>query len=315
MKVAVVIPSYKVTNNILAVLAGIGKEVDAIYVVDDCCPDKSGEFVSQHCSDARVKVLRHKKNKGVGGAVVSGYREALKDKMEIILKVDGDGQMDPTLIPLFIAPIINGEADYTKGNRFFNLDDAVSMPKLRYFGNISLSFLTKLSSGYWKIFDPTNGYTAISSKVLSLIALDKLSEDYFFESDLLFRLGLCRAKVVDIPMQAKYADENSHLNVKKIIFPFLKSNLKNFRQRMVYNYFIRDFSIASVELILGTLLFIFGCVFGGAHWIDSIITDIPATSGAVMITGLSIIVSIQLLLSFLSFDIDSIPKETMTSKL
>lgn len=315
MRISVVIPSYKVTNSILEVIAGIGEEVATIYVVDDCCPNGSGKLVEQHCSDLRVKVITHKVNKGVGGAVMSGYRAALDDEMDIVIKVDGDGQMDPTLIPYFITPIIKGEADYTKGNRFFNLEDAVSMPKLRYFGNISLSFLTKLSSGYWMSFDPTNGYTAISTKVLTVINLDKVSEDYFFESDMLFRLGLCRSKVVDIPMRAVYADEESHLNVKKIIYPFLKMNLKNFGRRILYNYFIRDFSIASIELILGTLLLLFGVIFAGSHWIESIITDIPATSGTVMIAGLSILVGIQLLLSFLSFDINNIPKESISSKL
>ncbi len=315
MKVAVVIPSYRVKKKILDVIADIGSEVCKVYVVDDCCPENTGVFVKEHCKDERVKILTHKENKGVGGALVTGYYAAMSDHMDIVVKVDGDGQMDPSLIPEFIAPIINGSADYTKGNRFYNLDDAMDMPRLRYFGNISLSFLTKLSTGYWKNFDPTNGYTAISTKVLALINLDQISKDYFFESDMLYRLGMCRAKVIDIPMQAKYEDEESSLTIKKIILPFFKKNMKNTYSRIIYNYFIRDFSIASIELLSGVMLLLFGCLFGLIHWVESSSSGIPATSGTVMVAGLTIIVGLQLLLSFLSYDIGNPPSETLHTKL
>lgn len=315
MKVSVVIPSYKVKKFVLEVISQIGQEVDRIYVVDDCCPEHSGQYVKDQCQDERVKVLFHEVNQGVGGAVSTGYKAALVDEMDIVVKVDGDGQMDPTLIPKFIQPIIDGQADYTKGNRFFNIDDASDMPKVRFFGNIALSFLTKVSSGYWKSFDPTNGYTAISTKVLSLINIDKVSKDYFFESDMLYRLGIYRAKVVDIPMLAKYEDEESNLKIKKIFFLFLKKNIHNFNRRIVYSYFMRDFSAASVELLAGTFAFLFGVIFGAYHWIASSSSGIPATSGTVMISGLSIIIGLQLLLSFLNYDIGNVPKETLHTKL
>jgi dolichol-phosphate mannosyltransferase len=184
--IAVVIPSYRVTSHVLGVIERIGPEVQSIYVVDDCCPDKSGDFVVQHCSDPRVQVLRHAENLGVGGAVMTGYRQAVLDGMDVVVKIDGDGQMDPALLPGFVQPLLAGRADYTKGNRFFYPADAQRMPIVRLIGNIGLSFFTRMSSGYWSMFDPTNGFTAITKEALSLVELDKIHNQYFFESDLLF---------------------------------------------------------------------------------------------------------------------------------
>jgi glycosyltransferase involved in cell wall biosynthesis len=170
--IAVVIPCYRVLGHILAVLARIGPDVAAIYCVDDGCPDGSGDWIAHHIRDPRIKVLRHGENRGVGAAVVTGYRQALADGAEIIVKIDGDGQMDPGLIPSFVGPILAGEADYTKGNRFFDPGRLGAMPAIRVLGNAALSFVTKLSSGYWQSFDPTNGFTAVHGEVLRLLPLD-----------------------------------------------------------------------------------------------------------------------------------------------
>ncbi|GBQ28147.1 glycosyltransferase [Acetobacter estunensis NRIC 0472] len=175
MSVGVVIPSYKVTAHILDVISRIGPEVQKIYVVDDCCPDRSGDLVERSCTDARVTVVRHEHNQGVGGAVMTGYRAAIRDDVDVIVKIDGDGQMDPALVPEFVAPILTGHADYTKGNRFFNLEGLSSMPGMRLFGNAVLSFMTKISSGYWSLFDPTNGYTAIHRDVAALLPMERIS--------------------------------------------------------------------------------------------------------------------------------------------
>src|SRR3989304_3450683 len=148
-RIAVVVPCYKVKKHVLEVIASIGDEVWRIYVVDDACPDGSGKHVEEHCLDQRVRVIYHECNQGVGGAVITGYRAAITDGAEVIVKVDGDGQMDTSLIPNFIEPILAGEADYTKGNRFFDLEEIRAMPKVRLIGNAVLSFLTKLSSGSW----------------------------------------------------------------------------------------------------------------------------------------------------------------------
>ncbi|MCG8380312.1 MAG: glycosyltransferase family 2 protein, partial [Proteobacteria bacterium] len=214
-KISVVIPCYREKQHILEVIAEIPDYVKHIICVDDCCSDKTGEFIKQNCNDNRISVFTHTNNQGVGGAMVTGYKEALNVSSDIAIKIDGDGQMDPKLIPQFINPIIIEDADYTKGNRFFDIENISSMPKLRLFGNAILSFMNKLSTGYWKIFDPNNGYTAINSKVLKLLPLKKLNKGFFFESDILFRLNITRAVVVDIPMVARYGSETSHLNISK----------------------------------------------------------------------------------------------------
>ncbi|CAD1795780.1 glycosyltransferase family 2 protein [Xanthomonas euroxanthea] len=313
--VAAVIPSYKVTQHVLGVIAQMGPEVSRIYVVDDCCPDRSGDFVESNCTDKRVVVIRHEQNQGVGGAVMTGYRAAIADGVEIIVKVDGDGQMDPGLIPSFIAPILAGEADYTKGNRFFDLERIAQMPKLRLFGNAGLSFLTKLSSGYWDLFDPTNGYTAIHRDVAYHLPLDRISRRYFFETDILFRLNTLRAVVLDVPMHAKYADEVSNLKISKVLTEFLFKNLRNFGKRILYNYYLRNMSLASLELPAGIVMFSFGVVYGLQHWLTSLGTGEAATSGTVMLAAMPVLVGVQLLLAFFGQDIASVPRTAVHPRL
>jgi glycosyltransferase involved in cell wall biosynthesis len=307
LKVAVVIPSYRVTGHVLDVIGRIGPEVEHIYVVDDCCPDHSGDLVEEKCRDPRVRVLRNPRNLGVGGAVKTGYRQALLDGADVVVKVDGDGQMPPESIPAFLKPLRQGLADYAKGNRFYNMEDVHAMPGVRLFGNGVLSFMTKLSAGYWRIFDPTNGYTAIHRAALSLLPLDKVADGYFFETDLLFRLATVRAVVIDVPMRAIYADETSALRISRILLRFVRGHLVNFGKRIVYNYFLRDFSIASLELVLGVLMLAFSGIFGGWKWITNYEARAETPAGTVMLAALPAILGVQFLLSFLSADIASEP--------
>jgi dolichol-phosphate mannosyltransferase len=310
-QIAVVIPSYKVRDHILAVISQIGQEVCRIYVVDDGCPDDSGGFVENHCEDKRVIIIRNIANHGVGGAVMNGYKAAIADGMDIIVKIDGDGQMNPSLIPDFVAPILSGEADYTKGNRFFDLERLQSMPKLRLFGNALLSLMTKLSSGYWDIFDPTNGYTAIHRDVAQYLPFQKMSQRYFFETDMLFRLNILRAVVVDIPMYAVYGKEVSHLKISKIIGEFLFKHIRNFGKRIFYNYYLRDMSLASFELPIGIILLVLGSTYGLSHWISSMQANVATPAGTVMLSALPIIVGIQFILAFIGYDIASVPKRPL----
>jgi len=310
-QIAVVIPSYKVTNHILGVIAGIGPEVGRIYVVDDRCPVGSGDFVEANCTDPRVVVLRHDENQGVGGAVMTGYRAAIAEGVEIIVKVDGDGQMDPALIPRFVAPILAGEADYTKGNRFFDLERISQMPRLRLFGNAGLSLLTKVSSGYWNLFDPTNGYTAVHTDVARHLPLGKISKRYFFETDMLFRLGTLRAAVVDVPMHARYADEVSNLRIGQVIGEFFVKNMRNAMKRIFYNYYLRDMSLASFELPVGVLLLLFGVLFGASSWIHASATGTTASSGTVMLAAMPVLVGVQLILAFIGHDVRATPEKAI----
>ena len=305
--VAVVIPTYKAHRHILKVVSAIGSEVNNIYVVDDGCPDRSGEFIEKNCNDLRLRVIKLSHNQGVGGAVMEGYRAAIGDGNDIIVKIDSDGQMDPSLINDFIYPIIIGDADYTKGNRFFDLEQLNAMPKIRLFGNAILSLISKISSGYWNIFDPTNGYTAIHASVASRLPFNKISRRYFFESDVLFRLNILRAVVVDIPMHAKYGNEVSNIRLSKIPLEFLIKHARNFCKRIFYNYYLRDMSLASIQLPIAILFLAFGCSYGVYHWAQSAQIGAVTTAGTVMLSALPIIAGLQFLLGFIGYDMGTVP--------
>lgn len=306
--IAVVIPSYRVTRHILGVIAAIGPEVTHIYVVDDCCPDNSGAFVRENCSDPRVVVLEHETNQGVGGAVMTGYQAAITAGAAVIVKVDGDGQMDPRLIPNFIVPILAGEADYSKGNRFYDLEQLRTMPPLRLFGNAVLSLMSKVSSGYWDIFDPTNGFTAIHADAARHLPFEKISRRYFFETDMLFRLNTLHAVVVDVPMDALYGDEVSHLKISRIVTEFVAKHFRNFFKRVFYNYYLRNMSLASIELPLGGAMLAFGTVYGANAWLHSARMGITTPAGTVMAAALPVLMGVQLILAFLAYDIASVPR-------
>lgn len=314
-RIAVVIPCYRVTRTLRAVVDAIGPWATAIYCVDDACPDKSGERLAAEVTDPRVKVVVRERNGGVGAATTTGYRAALDDGADVLVKVDGDGQMDPALVPLLVRPILEGEADYVKGNRFFSPRTVAAMPPRRLIGNAGLSFLTKLSTGYWDLFDPTNGFTALEARVAAQIPFDRVHPRYFFESDLLFRLAVLRARVVELPIMAVYGDERSHLSEMRALltFPFL--HLRNGLKRIGYNYFLRNFSVASAELLVGTGLLGFGALFGVVAWVRAALEGSPATAGTVMLAGLPVLLGIQLVLSFVNHDIASTPREALHPRI
>lgn len=307
LKLAVVIPCHRERAHILEVLAAMPPDVTAVYCIDDGCPQATGDFVSERCADARVRVLRHGHNQGVGAAMRTGYLAALADGMDIVIKLDGDGQMDPAEIPRLVAPIQADQADYTKGNRFYRLDGLTAMPLSRLLGNTVLSFVSKLSTGYWQSFDPNNGYTAIDAKVLEQLPLSAISDGYFFESDMLFRLNTLRAVVQDVPMNARYGDEESGVRMLPLSAVFAWNHAANFGKRLFYNYFLRGFSVASVEWLMGPALLAFGLVFGLSHWLESTRTGVAATAGTVMLASLPTIVGVQMLLSAIHFDIGNEP--------
>ncbi|KRA30241.1 glycosyl transferase family 2 [Rhodanobacter sp. Root627] len=308
-RIGVVIPCFKVKKHILELLEKIPDYVSRIYVVDDKCPEETGVLVSKRSEDERVTVLFNDANIGVGGAVMAGMKKAIEDKMDVIVKVDGDGQMDPSLIKNFVIPILDGDADYTKGNRFYSLESVSEMPGMRIFGNGVLSLMAKFSTGYWDVFDPTNGYTAIHSKVAALLPLKKISNRYFFETDMLFRLGTIRAVVQDIPMVAIYQDESSNLKISKILGEFLFKHVKNMFKRIFYNYFLRDVNAGSLELLAGVAFTGFGVCYGGYHWIEAYREGQPSAGGVIMLSALTVILGVQMLLGFLGIDMGSTPKK------
>jgi dolichol-phosphate mannosyltransferase len=282
--------------------------------VDDACPEGTGKFVEDNFRSDKIKVIFHQKNLGVGGAVKSGYSQAVADGATVIIKLDGDGQMDPAIIPRLIAPIVNKTADYVKGNRFYDLSYLQKMPAMRKLGNSALSFINKLSSGYWNVMDPTNGFTAISRTALIHLPLEKIANGFFFESDMLFRLNIIRAVVADIPMKAVYNNEKSNLSICKVLFRFPFKYANRLIKRIFYNYFLRDFNVGSMELVISVVLGLFGLIFGVTRWIMSIESGRPATAGTVFLAGLPIILGFQAFFNFLHFDVGNIPQKPVSSE-
>jgi glycosyltransferase involved in cell wall biosynthesis len=310
-RIAVVIPCYRVSRSVLAVIGGIGPEVAAIYAVDDACPERSGALVARDCADARVTVISHESNQGVGGAMVTGYRAALAGGAQIVVKVDGDGQMDTAAIGELVRPVTDGLADYTKGNRFHEIEYLRTMPRLRLFGNSFLSLVAKFASGYWNVMDPTNGFTAIHRKALEMLPLDKLDHGYFFESDMLFRLYTIRAVVRDVPLPARYGDEQSSLSIGRASAAFPGKYVAAAVKRIFYSYFLRDFNAGTLQLCFGLLIAGIGTVLGVSEWMRSSATGTPTTAGGVMLAGLPVLIGAQLLLGALNFDIQNVPREPL----
>lgn len=302
----VVIPCFRVKSHILRVIEKIPPWVEGIVCVDDACPEGSGDFIEANVHDRRVVVVRLTQNQGVGGATLAGYAEAGRRDGRILVKVDGDDQMDLSRMGQLVAPILLGEADYAKGNRFTSLSHLKSMPSVRVLGNAALSFAAKLSTGYWNIFDPTNGYTAIEATVARMVMEKQVSRRFFFETDLLYHLGALRAVVRDVPMPARYADEISNLRIGAIVGPFALKHLRNFVRRVLGQYFVRDFNAASLEFVFG----MFGILFGlgyAAHYLAIRVPGQAASAGVVMAAALPIILGAQLLLQAMNFDVLNVP--------
>jgi len=307
LKIAVIIPCYRESQTITPVIEDIPGFVDKIIVVDDQCPENTGK-IAEKINDQRTLVLFHEKNIGVGAAMKSGYRKALELRCDIMVKIDGDGQMDASFLDRLIAPIVNQEADYTKGNRFHDFPGLKKMPKMRLIGNSILSFCTKFISGYWNILDPTNGFTAISRDALEKIDLNKVANCFFFENDMLINLNIARCVVRDVPMPSRYPSEvKSSLRITRTLRDFPFKFVGGLFRRIFYRYFIYDFNMVSIYLIIGTPLFFFGFFLGIYHWADSIISGVPRTAGTIMFVALPIILGFQMLLQAGSLDIADVP--------
>jgi dolichol-phosphate mannosyltransferase len=315
-KIAVVIPVYRAENEIRSVLLGIPRFVRHIIVVDDASPDSSADLVIAAAKkDKRISLVRHEKNQGVGGAMVSGFKQALALGTEIVIKVDGDGQMDPHYLPALITPLIEGDADYAKGNRFRDFTSLQQMPLVRRIGNLGLSFLTKAATGYWNLFDPTNGYFAIRTDALAQLPLGKLDKGYFFETSMLAHLYLLEAHVQDVTIPARYRNETSNLSVRRALFEFPFKLTRTFLRRIILKYFIYDFSMMSIYLLTGIPLLLFGLIFGITKWIQYYNIGISAPTGTVILPTLSVILAIQILLSAIEIDLNATPRKAISKAL
>ncbi|GIV42602.1 MAG: hypothetical protein KatS3mg034_1912 [Vicingaceae bacterium] len=242
-KILVVVPAYNEEKLIAGVLKTIPEWVDAIVVVDDASKDRTSEIVnSLKEKDSRIALIVHSENKGVGASIADGYKWALKNGYDVAVVMAGDGQMDPADLPSILDPVVSGEVDYSKGNRFFTGEAYQKMPKIRYFGNAVLSLLTKIASGYWHIADSQSGYTAINKKALQLIDWDKMYPRYGQPNDLLVRLNVYDLKVRDVPVRPVYnIGEKSGIKIPKVIFTISWLLLKLFLWRLKEKYIIRNF--------------------------------------------------------------------------
>ncbi|HRQ25105.1 MAG TPA: glycosyltransferase family 2 protein [Anaerolineales bacterium] len=314
--VAAVIPAYCVERDIPSVLRGLPRFVKHIIVVDDASHDSTADLVTASAKrDRRIVLIRHEKNQGVGGAMVSGFRKALELGAQVVVKLDGDGQMDPAYIPALVTPLIEGKADYAKGNRFRDFPSLQQMPLIRRVGNLGLSFLTKAATGYWNVFDPTNGYFAIRAEALAQLPLEKIDKGYFFETSMLSYLYLLNALVLDVTIPARYGNERSHLSVRRALFEFPVKLLGTFLRRIALKYYIYDFSIISLYIITGIPLLLFGLIFGSVKWIEYASRNIPAPTGTVMLPTLSVILGIQIMLSAIEIDMNAAPKQPLSQAL
>jgi dolichol-phosphate mannosyltransferase len=311
-----VIPCYRVEGEIQSVLKGIPKYIQHIIVVDDASPDSTADLVTASAKkDKRITLIRHPSNRGVGGAMVTGFRKALELGAQVVVKLDGDGQMDTSLLPTLITPLVHGQADYTKGNRFRDSRSLQKMPLTRRVGNMGLGFLSKAATGYWNLFDPTNGFVAIRGEVLTQLPLERIDPSYYFETSMLANLYLLGAVVKDVPMPARYQSEVSNMLIHRILFQFPVRLFGTFVKRFLLKNFIYDFSMASIYTLTGFPLLLFGLTFGIVKWIRYASLGIPAPTGTVMLPTLSVLLGIQLLLSAIEIDLRSVPKEPLSPPL
>lgn len=309
MNITIVIPCYNVAAHITEVISTIPPEIHTIIAVNDCSKDNTADILARLAEkENRLILLRHDKNGGVGAAMITGYQKAMEMGADIIIKMDGDGQMDPAHIPALLKPIRDGAADFTKGNRFRDLKALRAMPLSRRIGNLGLSFMIKAASGYWNIFDPTNGFTAIRASLLSDVNLNRIHPRYYYETSLINELYYAGAVIQDIPMKARYGSEISGLSRTKTLIEFPPRLLIAFLRRILLKYFLYEFTLASVYLLFGVPLFLYGCVFGVVNYIKYTGLQLPTPTGTIMIATLSIMLGFQFLLSALSYDLNNYPK-------
>jgi len=306
-RVGVVIPAYRVAPQIERVISGLPGWVSSIVVVEDQSPDDTAQRVAA-LGDPRVTLIRHTANRGVGGAMKTAFEEALRQGLDVVVKMDGDDQMDPAHLPELVQPLLDGRADVVKANRYSSMASLRGMPLVRVLGNGGLTFLVKLASGYWNVFDPANGYVAVRGEALTRLDIVSLPERYFFESGFLIELGIQRAVVLDVGIPARYADEHSSLSPLRVLLEFPPRLAWGLARRVFWRYFVHDFTALSVYLLLGVPLLAWGLAFGGSQWILLHRTGEFASAGVVMLAAMPIILGVQLLLQAITLDVQNVPR-------
>lgn len=304
-KIAAVVPAYKEEKMIAKVIETMPDFVDHIVIVDDCSPDRTSEVV-QSIADPRVRLIRHEENQGVGGAIITAHRAAMELGADVNVVMAGDAQMDPDYLPQLLDPVTDGGYGFSKANRFFAPESFRGMPGYRVFGNVVLSFFTKVASGYYHLFDPQNGYTAVRTSVLERLPLDRIAKRYSFENDLLIHLNIAQVPAVDVAIPAVYGDEVSSIRLSKVIPELLHRLTVGYWSRIWYRYVLWSFSPIAFMLFLGLALLLIG---GGISiWVMfQIAGSVVATAATVMLAALPLMIGSQLLISAFLLDIQSTP--------
>lgn len=304
-RIAAVVPAYKEEKMISTVISTMPDYVDHIVIVDDHSPDATSDVVNR-IADPRVTLIRHEVNQGVGGAIVTGHKAAMELGSDVNVIMAGDAQMDPAFLPELLDRVAKDGYGFAKANRFFSPESFEGMPSYRIFGNIVLSFMTKLASGYWNLFDPQNGYTAVRTEVLKRVPLESVSRRYSFENDLLIHLNILQVGAVDVPIPARYGDEVSSIRLSRVIPELMNLLFRGFWRRIWYRYVLWSFSPVALLLIFGLLLFLFG--LGIAIWVCfQVASSVVATAATVMLAALPLMLGTQMLLSALQLDIQGSP--------
>jgi len=309
---AMVVPAHNEAAHILGVVMSLPEWVDGIIVVDDASEDATAEVV-RGITDPRVTLIQHDRNLGVGAAMRTGYRRAIAEGYDLVGKIDADGQMRADELIRLVQPLELGIADYTKGNRFCFRGATSNMPVERSFGNTVLSFMTKVASGYWHVFDSQCGYTVVRTPFLELLDLDRLPDDYFFENAILIQLNALNARVVDVPIKTLYGHEVSGVSMLRVALTFPLRLVAGGAARFWRKHLVTDFGAIGALTLSGIALLVFGAAFGGYHWWLSNATSEAATTGTVMLAVLPLIVGIQLLIQALSMSVQASPGAAETA--
>ena len=303
-RVAVVVPAHDEERLVVDTLEGMPELVDRVYVVDDASSDRTAEHAGLD-GDARIEVIRHEQNRGVGAAIVSGYRRALEEGVDVTCVMAADNQMDPSELAGLVGPVARGEVEYAKANRLFSGEAWNVIPRTRFFGNAVLSLLTKIASGYWHVADSQAGYTAISRDALGRLDLDRLYERYGFPNDMLVHLNVQNARVRDVPSRPIYdVGERSGIKLRSVVPRISWLLFKGFWWRLAQKYVIRDFHPLVFFYAFGALMTFAGLVLGVLEVVLRILGN-DITPATIVLVAVLLIAGLQLTLFAMWFDMEA----------
>jgi glycosyltransferase involved in cell wall biosynthesis len=304
-KIGVVVPAFNEEKLIEQTILQVPDYIDKIVVVDDASKDKTSKILSKLKNRNELSIIQHKENQGVGSSIMDGYLKLIDDNLDIAVVMAGDNQMDPKYLPKLLDSLIENNFDVAKGNRYLNTKELKSMPSYRFFGNIVITFFTKLASGYWSIFDTLNGYVASRMSVLKLIEFNKIKKRYDFEISMLINLNILGAKIVDVPIPAVYGTEVSDLKVWRVLPGLMKTLFFGFWRRIFYKYIFYNTHPISIFLIFGLLFQLIGFLIG--IW-SIVATKGHPTASSALLAVLPFLLGFQLALTAIIIDIQNEPK-------